>query len=379
MTLLPPVYWSSIHGKFDHVKRSNSKQGFFLMEPRKVNITELARKANLSISTISRAVNAETRSKVAPRTLKKIDALLEKYSFTPNLAARTLRKSTTKTIGIVFPYLPGIFYSPYYQHILSGIADTLQGSEYQFKMLLLDQDPQKWDHYDFKIGERVDGLIIIHWFKYFSSISVLEQLGIPCVIINDIENTKRAKHARFVGIDNVLSGQIAAHYLYAAGHRKIAVMAGPLWSKDSDQRLEGFQEYLNKNGLGLDPRWIVRADYLEHFAYQKIDQLFKDINQITAIFCCNDQMAYGTIRRLRELGIFCPQDVSVLGFDDDPWSENFEPPLTTLRVPVYQLAKRAIQTLIDDLKIEDPFENRGIFDPEFLPVQLIERQSVKKI
>lgn len=345
------------------------------MALQKVNITELAQKAGISISTISRAINPETRGKVAAKTLKRIDSLLEEYSFTPNLAAKSLRKSSTKTIGLVFPYLPGIFYSPYYHHILAGVTDFLKDTEYQFKMLLLSENRKKWDHYDFKTGERVDGLIIIHWFKYFSKISILENLGIPCTIINDLEDND---HVRFVGVDHVVGGQIAANCLYSAGHRKIAILTGPDWSRDSQQRVAGFEGFLKKVGVHLNPEFIVNADFLEARAYESIDSLFKKDSSITALFCCNDQMAYGAIRRLKELGISCPEDISIIGFDDDPWSATFNPPLTTIQVPVYDLAKSAIQSIIGDLRNE----NSAPIPPKqslLFPVRLIERQSVKKI
>lgn len=341
----------------------------------KVNITQLAQKAGISISTISRAINPETRGKVAAKTLKRIDSLLEQYSFTPNLAAQSLRKTSTKTIGLVFPYLPGIFYSPYYQHILAGVTDYLKATDYQFKMLLLSENKQKWDHYDFKTGERVDGLIFVHWFKYFSDLSMIENLGIPSTVINDLEDNP---HLRFVGVDHRIGGQIAANCLYSAGHRKIAVLAGPQWSKDSEQRIAGFAGFLKKVDVELNQDLIVEADFLETRAYEQMDNLLKRGSQITAIFCCNDQMAYGAIRRLKELGKSCPEDISIIGYDDDPWSATFSPPLTTIHVPVYDLAKRAIQGLIYDLG-EDLAQGVPSKPPVLLPVRLIERQSVKKI
>lgn len=130
--------------------------------------------------------------------------------------------------------------------------------------------------------------------------------------------------------------------------------------------------------MPLNPQWIVNADFLETRAYQQIDILFKNDSAITALFCCNDQMAYGAIRRLKELGKSCPEDISIIGYDDDPWSATFTPPLTTIHVPVYDLAKRAIQGLIYDLG-EDPVSTAPLKPPVLLPVGLIERQSVRKL
>ncbi len=344
------------------------------MKDKKFNIYEIARKANVSIATISRAINPETRAKVAPATLKKIDQLIKKYGYTPNLAAKHLSGNVTKTIGVVFPYLPGIFYSNYYNHILAAVSDYLFDTHYQFKMLLLKVAGDTWDKYDFKVGERVDGLLITHWFKFFSKKSILENMKIPCVVLNDVD---RKIKTQFVGVDHYLGGQIAANHIYSLGHRRIAMLSGPDWSMDNQQRMKGFIAFLNKKGLRIKPDLIVKADYLEHMAYSKVETLLKIDPKITAIFACNDQMAFGAMSRLKELGIASPKDISVIGFDDEMDAAKFTPPLTTMHVPIYDIATRGTEILINHLQSKDAKKSlRGI---EILPVRLVERKSTVKI
>lgn len=339
----------------------------------KVNIKEMARKAGVSVATISRAMNSETRDKVASKTLKKVDKLIRKYAYTPNLAAKNLRQSSTKTIGVIFPYLCGIFYISYYNHILAAISDFLLQTDYQFKMLLLKEEKSQWDHYNFKSGERVDGLIVTHWYKFFSKKSVLEEMDIPCVIINDWD--KKVK-AFFVCGDHFRGGQTVASHLYSLGHRHIAVLTGPSWSRDSQQRFNGFRAFLRQVGVSLDPNLVSRADYLEEKACEKVEKFLERNSKITAIFCCNDQMAYGAIRGLKQMGISCPQDISVVGYDDDSRSESFGPSLTTIRVPIYDLAKEAGRSLVDYLKNKN---SKPLVGQTLLPVHLIERKSVRDI
>ena len=341
----------------------------------KINIKEIAKKARVSVATISRASNPETRQKVAAKTLKRIDTLIEKYGYTPNLAAKNLRQVTTKTIGVILPYLPGIFYSSYYIHILSGIADSLLDTEYQFKMLLLKEEKRQWDQYDFESGERVDGLIITHWFKFFSRKAVLEKMNIPIVIINDFDKTVKTQ---FFYADHFQGGYKVAEYLHAMGHRRIAVVLGPHWSHDSRHRLEGCKAFLASVGISLAPDLIFSADYHEQTAYARAEELLKKKSRFTAIFCCNDQMAFGVIRKMEELGISCPKDISVVGYDDETRSASFRPPLTTVQVPVYDLARQGTQCLINYLRL--PADSaKPLVGQTILPVALVERQSVKKI
>lgn len=338
-----------------------------------MTIHEIAQKADVSIATISRAINPHTRGKVAFDTLQKIDRLLKKYSYTPNLAARNLRQSSTKTIGVVIPFFQGIFYYTYYMHFLSGVADTLEGSGYQFKLLPLSPEPQKWDHYDFRSGEQVDGLIVGLWFRYFSSKEVLERIKVPIVIVNDFEEDVKTM---FIGGNHLQGGRIAAEHIYSCGHRRVAIITGPSWSRDCQQRVKGFKEYWQQQGMTLEQDLVVSADFLTERAKEALDQILKKDPKVTAIFCCTDIMAGGVLERLKELNISCPQDISVMGYDDDFMITNRFPYLTTIHVPVYQMAQKATQYILEHLKISD--HKKILAGSEFLPVKLIERQSVRK-
>ncbi len=338
-----------------------------------MNIYEIAKKAKVSIATISRAVNPDTRNKVSPRTLAKIDALVRRYQYAPDLAAKNLSNHTYKTIGVILPHREGIFFSDYYSSILSGVADFLLESDHFFKMIMLRRDT-KWDTHNFKATEGVDGLIITHWPNFFSTKFVLEKLGVPCVVINDPE---KDVHVPFVSGANFLGGQLAAKHLYNNGHRKIAVITGPDWSGDSRLRVEGFCSFLKEAGLTLDPRFILCANYEEDTAGKVVETFLTKKLPVTAFFCCNDNMAFGTIKKIRAMGLDCPKDISVVGFDDDKRAEYFDPPLTTVHVPVYEIAKEATKNLLHRLKEKN---NQKLFYGEtLLPVSLIERQSVRKI
>jgi len=344
------------------------------MKRKSITLKEIAKLAGVSHMTISRAVNPATRKKVAPETLEKIDRLIKKYKFSPNIAARNLRQVSTKTIGVIFPYYPGVFYSTYYSHVLSGVADFLANTDYQFKLLLLKDDGTTWDHLNFRNAEQIDGLIVTHWTKVFSSKSAIEDVDIPLVIINDYEEGIKAK---FIYGDSYNGGKLSANYLFEKGHRSIVVLNGPKWSRDTRQRLKGFKDGLKEKGIELKNSSIYQANFMEKDAYHITEKVLTDHPELTAIFCCNDEMAFGVMRKLKDLNIPCPHKISVMGFDNNLKSTNTVPALTTIDVPVYELGRRAACSLIHSLQAEA--SSRLKKSDTTLPVYLIERQSVRAL
>lgn len=342
------------------------------MKKKRLTIQHLAKQAKVSVATISRSLNTETRSKVAPETLRLVDNLIKKSNYTPNITAKRLRQSSYKTIGLLFPHHAGIFRSEYYSEILSGVSDYLLESEYSLKMILLKPEQYKWDTYDFKSGEGVDGLIMTYWRTFFSSESAVNNFSFPCVIVNNVE---KGIKSHFVAGDHFQGGEMAAQYLYKNGHRKIAVFTGSKGAPDVQRRLEGFRSFLKKKNVSLEKDALWDTEFKEEKAYQMAGELLSRRPGTTALFCMNDTLAIGALKKLRELGVNCPGEISVMGYDNDRRSEYTQPPLTTIRVPVYEAAKKAAQQLITYLKNKD---KSAFFNTELLPVSLVERRSVAR-
>ncbi len=345
------------------------------MNDKKLNIKEMAKIAGVSVATISRAMHPDTRERVAPATLKEIDALIKRYRYTPSLAAKFLRRSSTKTIGVVFPYVRNIFYSSYYTHILAGVANSLMNTGYQFKILLLREESKK-EYYDFRSGEGVDGLILTQWFRFFSKEFMLNTMNVPCSVINDYEKGIKAKF--FCG-DHYAGGEMAAEHFYSLGHRHIGVISGSSWSRDSIQRVKGFRDRLDQFGYALDSNLILQGDYdIDEKTRKRVDELLEKDPKLTAIFCCNDNIAFMVIEHLKTRGLSCPEDISVVGYDDDFRAALYSPALTTIHMPVYELASEAVGALIDHLRERDA-DNPASFDGrKLVQVHLVQRSSVRK-
>jgi DNA-binding LacI/PurR family transcriptional regulator len=342
--------------------------------PKSLTIYDISRLAEVSVTTVSRALNAETQHLVAPETYERIQQTIRKHHYTPSKAARNLRAGAFRTIGVLLPHFKGIFFSDYYVRILAGIADVLFESDYTFKLLMPKQgQATNWDYYDFKTGEGVDGLLISHWSWCFSNLSVFERSTVPCVVINDPDERIRVP---FVCGDNRLGGMLAARHLYDAGHRRIAILTGPVDSNDSRLRVEGFKGFLAQAGQAVDVT-VLPGAFLQEQAREQATALLRERREISAIFCCNDNMAFGVFSALRELGLSCPKDVSVVGYDDEPRAALADPPLTTIRVPLYDIARAGAERLLKYLKKQ--VSREAFYQPTMFPVTLVERGSVRPI
>ena len=338
-----------------------------------MTIYEIARKAGVSIATVSRATDPRFRHKVAPETLRRIDVLIRRHGYAPNLAAKNLVRASTRTVGVILPHFSGIFFSDYYCKVLAGVADSVLEAGYQFKMVMLRHaEGPRWDRHDFRSAEGVDALVVTHWPNFFSKAAAINRLNLPCVVVNDLEPGVRA---HFAGSDSRLGGYLAAQHLCAMGHRRLLVLTGPEWSSDSRLRVEGFRAFFREAGVKTEIETVSGA-FHEHDAAHATGEFFSRKKGFTAVFACNDLMACGALAKLSEMGIHCPAQVSVVGYDDDARAAAASPPLTTVRVPLYDIARESTRRLIEKLEgrdEQDSFTRR----PTLLPVELVVRRSVR--
>jgi len=327
-------------------------------------IYEIARQAGVSIATVSRAMNRSARAKVARDTLRRVDEVVKRLGYAPNLAARHLGGASFRTVGVLLPHFSGIFFSDYYAQVLAGAADATLEAGYQFKLVMPSTaGGPVWDRYNFRAAEGVDALVVTHWPNFFAKARALERLGIPCLVVNDPEPGVKA---RFVTGDNRMGGQLVARHLASLGHRRFAVITGPAWSSDSRERLEGFRSFFRGRHVRIE---TAEGGFQEERAAQAVRSLFtRDRRTMpTALFCLNDLMACGALRQLRVLGLDCPKDVSVAGYDDDRRAETAGPPLTTVRVPLYAMTRDGVRALLAGDRVRASIEK--------YPVELVERAS----
>lgn len=306
-----------------------------------ITISDIADRAEVSISTVSRVLRGT--APVAESKRQAVLAAVAELNYKPNLFARGLASGESMAIGV----LTQNFGSPFYDAILQGVVRSLEGTGY-FPIFADGQwqpDIEKEAIQTF-MQRRVDGLIVLGGFL---DVAELEQLSgqIPTVVV--------ARHVPgFEGnclfIDNTAASAMATRHLIELGHRRIAHISGRADHPDAMERKQGYLNALNEAGIEIVPELIVEGNFRRQSGVLAIDMLLSRGVPFSAIFAANDQMAYGARLALYRRGIRVPEDLSLVGFDDEPAAAFMIPPLTTVRQPGLELGDHAAKMVLARLR-----------------------------
>jgi LacI family transcriptional regulator len=309
-----------------------------------VTLKTVAREAGVSASTASRIINGTVN--VSDELRSAVEAAIAKFNFRPNAAARGLALGKSLTIGVVTQAMD----SPFYGEGLRGIEDQLRQRGYA--PLFMSGNWRQDDEtrcMDELINRGVDGIIMFAGCLGDAALKAYAR-KVPIVVTGRL---LRAKGLVSMQVDDRNGAALATRHLLELGHRRIAFIAGTENHPDANERLAGYQHALATAGIGFDPGLVVAGDFHEEGGVQAVFRLLDSGAQFTALFCVNDQSAYGACLALFRRGLRVPDDVSVVGFDDLPASMYRVPPLTSVRQSVRQLGERsavAILQLIDGRK-----------------------------
>jgi LacI family transcriptional regulator len=324
-----------------------------------VTITDIARRADVSISTVSRVLRG-----TAPVTESKRQAVLAavaELDYQPNVFARGLASGESMAIGV----LTQNFGSPFYDAILQGVVLGLRDTRY-FPVFADGQ----WQ-LDIEQGailalmqRQIDGLIVIGGFLDGGQLSQYAE-RIPTLLVArrlpDYEEN-------CVYMDNVKAAYLATQHLIQLGHRRIAHISGRADHPDAVDRQKGYLKALEDAGIEPLQELIVEGNFRRQSGVLAVDMLLARGTAFSAIFAANDQMAYGTRLALYRRGIRVPEDLSLVGFDDEPAAAFMIPPLTTIRQPAVELGREAAKVILARLKREP-------MTPARLEAELVIRES----
>jgi LacI family repressor for deo operon, udp, cdd, tsx, nupC, and nupG len=303
-------------------------------------IQDVARHAKVSAATVSRVLSSPERVSEAAR--ERVFEAVRETGYTINQAARSLRMRAARTILVALPNIGNPFYSTILQSVIS--AATARGYS-ALVAARLAEDPSRWLS-DYLLSNRADGLLVFDGSLNTPSLHALpgDAAALPLVAAYDELPDERVNS---VITDNRAAAHRAVGHLIDYGHRRIAHLHGPSRNASPNERLVGFREAMQAAGLQVPPGWIIPGDYTMDAGIAAADRLAAMAERPTAIFAANDEMCIGLISRLREHGIECPRDMSVIGFDDIAVSRHFSPPLTTMRQPREEIGRLATEALID--------------------------------
>ncbi|MBN2189846.1 MAG: LacI family DNA-binding transcriptional regulator [Candidatus Aureabacteria bacterium] len=337
-----------------------------------VTIRDVAKQAGVSVATVSRAINSSTRNQVREETRRKIFEIIKKCNYSPDQIARSLSTRRTKVLGLCMPFRASAFSSDYFTGVIIGAIESARKLGYELKIVLLSETTKGLDVSDVSKASAIDGALLVGTRIHDELVAVFEKSDIPWILVNNYSEGE--EKANFVDCDNEKGAYNAASYLLGMGHRKIAFIKGPEDSRNANDRFAGYAKALKKNGIKPDKSLIKTGNFTEKEGYLAVRALLSDHSDITAIFCADDEMAVGALQAVKDKGLNCPKDISIIGFDDIRLSRYVDPPLTTVRQPIYEIGKLAAQMLIYIVegKLQAPVS-------KILQTELIERSSCAPI
>ena len=324
------------------------------MQKKKVSISDVAKRAKVSIATVSRVLN--NLSTVSPKNQTKVEEAIAHFRFKPNVNAQRLASGINNAIGLVMPGYPGIFHSFYAIEIIRGVGHACEALRLDLLFHITDGTNPINTH-------SVGGIIFADIIENRKQVEAAIHLGTPCVIIN---NKVDDLDLNYIAVDNILGGEMAAEYLTGLGHKRLAMVTGNLNTQAGLYRLEGFKKFLENKNMPLSQEYIYEGDYSRRCARIAAEQFFKLKNPPTAIFAASDEMALETMAFLLERNIKVPQDISIIGFDDNPACLYSPVALTTIRQPLFKMAEDSVRLLSSIIQGKNKSPGKIVLPPELV-------------
>lgn len=315
---------------------------------RGATLRDVAERARVHPSTVSRALNGDTRALVNQATVRRILKVADELGYQPNSLARSLKTNRTMTIGMLIPDLT----NPVFPPIVRGIEDGLADDGYTLVLANTDGDPAKERRLvEVMRGRKVDGLLLATALREYSLLDELVAARLPVVLVN---RTSEQPSVPSVTPDDHAGMGLAVRHLVSLGHTRIAHVAGPQTMTTGLARYHSFLSWMQVAGLEADPRLVVFAEqFKEPAGATACGELFGRGSEFTAIVAGNDLLALGCYDALSARDLRVPDDVSVVGHNDIPFADNFGPPLTTVRIPHYEIGVKAAQLMLEAVRQRD--------------------------
>lgn len=307
-----------------------------------LTLEDIAKKAGVSRSTVSRVVNNQPN--VSEEVRSRVQEVIRATGYHPNASARSLASRRSAMVGLVLPHsFRAFFTDPYFPHLLQGITHGCNQYDQTLGLFLVSNKEDEE-----KIFSRVshsgmlDGVIVQAGHHGDPMMVRLAQADIPLVFLG---RPFQAENVSYIDIDNVEGSYNATVHLIRLGYRRIATIAGPAHSTAGIDRKQGYLNALNERDLPADDSLVVEGDFSERGGYHAMQTLLSQ--EPEAVFAASDIMAVGAMRAAQEAGLSIPDDIAFVGFDDLPLPITPDPPLTTIRQPVSRFGITAVETLID--------------------------------
>ncbi len=316
------------------------------MNKKAPTMRDVARLAEVSVATVSAVANGTAG--VSPKRIERVRKAMEALDYHADQIARSLKTGRTQVIGIVLPDVT----NPFYPEVIVGAEEIARAAGYSVILCNANEDAeQEQQQLNILFSHRVDG-VLIACSDPAISFDRLMRRRFPIVCFDRVPPGFRGDT---VTTDNSAGGYEATRHLIQLGHERIAVLAGRPGLSTHSARLEGFRKAMNEARLRVPDEYWLTGGMLPEMGYESGRHLLSLPTPPSAVFCSNNKLFLGLVRAFSQAGIRCPEEISLVGFDDLAWTENFHPTLTTVAQPTRELGRKAMQLLIErvESKSED--------------------------
>lgn len=305
-------------------------------------IKDVAKLAGVSATTVSHVINKSRF--VSPGTKARVVEAMRELNYQPNAVARSLRMKTSNTIGLIISDIS----NPFFTNLVRGVEDVANSKGKNLILCNTDEKTEKEETYLRILRQKqVDGIIMAPTGGPLEFLRQLIEVGFPLVFIDRLPDGIQVPT---VTVNNEKASCDAVRHLTSLGHVRIGVVTGMTGISSTVERMKGYERALSENGIETDERLVVEGWSRVEGGYDAAMRLLSLKPRPTAIFATNNLMTIGVMRALRDCGLRCPEDMSVVGFDDFDWASAFHPYLTTVAQPVYELGATAANLLFKRMK-----------------------------
>ncbi|SDZ74146.1 DNA-binding transcriptional regulator, LacI/PurR family [Thalassobacillus cyri] len=336
-----------------------------------VTIKEVAKAAGVAPSTVSRVIADNPR--ISPATKKRVRKAMKELGYHPNVNARSLVRSSTQAIGVVMPSSADkALQNPFFPEVLRGISTVAHDLEYSLLLSTGETEEEILEGVQRMVhGNRVDGVILLYSRLKDKVMEFLHEQNFPFVIVGKPnENIDTISH---VDNDNIRASKEITEHLIGLGHHRIGFIGG---SKDlavTVDRITGYEQALNQAGLPVKKEYRVHTEFLKSGGRKAVHELFSLEEPPTGLVISDDLMSIGVINMLEEFGLYVPEDVSIVSFNNVYMAEVTRPPLTTVDINIYDLGAQACKCLVEKIQNKNEPAKRII-----VPFEIKHRMSTQQ-
>ncbi|MBI4893284.1 MAG: LacI family DNA-binding transcriptional regulator [Acidobacteria bacterium] len=303
-----------------------------------ITIREVAQRAKVSVGTVSNVLAGS--ESVRPELRRRVEQAMRELDYQPNEIARSLKTRQTKTLGAVVSDLT----NPFYPMLLRGAEDAALARGYLLFILNTD-DRAELEQRALSLlrARKVDGILLVTT----PGSDVESTLGpgfVPPVVF--VDRTPSSPTADYIVTDNRRGARMCTNHLVSRGHRRIGFVSGSTELSTGRERLDGYLEVLRQAGIEPNPVFTRHGEFRLEPAYRITKELLLESSPPTAIFAANSLTGLGALKAIHELGLRCPQDISLAVFDDVPFADVIQPRLTSIAQPAYEMGRLGAEVLI---------------------------------